>query len=259
MLPLHNRRILITRTRRQSSTLAVQLEAIGATTILIPTIEIVPPESYTPLDHALANLDSFDWLLFTSANAVEAFAERMKLRDSVAFPRTLKIAVVGPATARAAEAIGLSVALLPPRYVAESLAESLTPHASGCRVLFVRAEEARDVLPDTLTRNGAAVTVVPAYRNRIPTDSIPAIQQIFSSPEVRIDAITFTSASTARNLAALLDAAGMTLPPGIALASIGPITSVALCELGLNPTIEASEATIPALVQAVAEHFKSQP
>jgi uroporphyrinogen-III synthase len=259
MLPLHNRRILITRTRRQASDLAVQLEALGAITILVPTIEIVPPESYAPLDRALADLDTFDWLLFTSTNAVEAFAERMKLRDSVSFSGAVKIAVVGPATARAVEAIGLQAALLPPRYVAESLAESLAPHVSDCRVLLVRAEEARDVLPDTLTRSGAVVTVVPAYRNRTPIDSIPTIQQVFLAPNVQIDAVTFTSASTARNLVALLDAASLTLPSGIALASIGPITSDALRELGLNPSIEASEPTIPALVYAVAEHFKLRP
>ena len=259
MLPLHNRRILITRTRGQSSDLAIQLEALGATSILIPTIEIVPPESYNPLDQALAHLVSFDWVLFTSANAVEAFGERMRLRDSVALPPTVKIAVIGPATARAVEAVGLPVALVPDRYIAESLAESLAPHALGRRILIVRAEKARDVLPDTLTRAGATVTVAPAYCNRVPTDSVSSIQRIFSSPEVQIDAITFTSASTARNLAGLLDAASLTLPAGIALASIGPITSDALRELGLNPTIEASEPTINALIQAIAEHFTPRP
>lgn len=259
MLPLCNRRILVTRTRRQASDLAVQLEALGATTILTPTIEIVPPENYRQLDHAIAHLDSFDWLLFTSANAVEAFAERMKLRDSVGLPPRVKIAVVGPATAKAVEGIGLPVALLPHRYIAESLAESLATHAPGCRILLIRAEDARDVLPNSLTRAGAAVTIAPAYRNQVPNASIPVIQQMFSSPKIQIDAITFTSASTARNLTVLLDAAGLTLSSGIALASIGPITSDALRKLGLNPTIEAKESTIPALVQAIAEHFKLHP
>jgi uroporphyrinogen-III synthase len=259
MLPLRNRRILITRTRRQASDLAVQLEALGATTILIPTIEIVPPGNYGPLDHALAHLDGFDWLLFTSANAVEAFAERMSLRGSVGFPSRVKIAVVGPATAKAVEGIGLPVALLPPRYIAESLAESLANRASGCRILLIRAEDARDVLPNSLTQAGAAVTIAPAYRNQIPNASISVIQQMFSSSKVQIDAITFTSASTARNLTVLLDAAGLTLSSEIALASIGSITSDALRELGLNPAIEANEPSIPALVQAIAEHFKLQP
>ena len=94
MLPLQNRRILITRTRRQASDLAIQLKALGATTILIPTIEIVPPESYAELDAALTELEDFDWMLFTSANAVEVFAERLRLRGLTAPVRNPKIAVI---------------------------------------------------------------------------------------------------------------------------------------------------------------------
>ena len=253
MLPLHPRRILITRTRKQASDLAAQLEALGAATILIPTIEIVPPETYTPLDDALARLDTFDWLLFTSVNAVEAFAERRSLHPPSA--TTPKIAVIGPATARDVESIGLSVALLPPRYIAESLAESLVPHAHGSRMLLIRAEDARDVLPTTLAQAGADVTIAPAYSNQTPPDSISALQTLFADLTTIPDAITFTSASTARNLIALLDAAGLTLPSAITLASIGPITSKALRELGHEPTIEASEPTIPALVTALADYF----
>ncbi|WP_035348931.1 uroporphyrinogen-III synthase [Edaphobacter aggregans] len=253
MLPLQNRRILITRTRKQASDLAAQLEALGAATILIPTIEIIPPQTYASLDEALTRLDTFDWLLFTSANAVEAFAQRRSLHPSNA--RTPKIAVVGPATARAVEAVGLPVALLPPRYLAESLAESLAPHAPGSRMLLIRAEDARDVLPTTLTQAGTDLTIAPAYSNRIPSGSISALQTLFANSTAGPDAITFTSASTARNLIALLDAADLTLSEGITLASIGPITSEALRELGHQPTIEAPEPTIPALVAALADHF----
>lgn len=255
MLPLHNRRILITRTRRQASELAAQLEALGAATVLIPTIEIVPPETYAPLDDALAELETFDWLLFTSANAVEAFAQRRSRQPSGVSAPTPKIAAIGPATARALEAIALSVTLLPQRYIAESLAEALTPHARGSRMLLVRAEDARDVLPETLARAGADVTIAPAYSNRIPTDSVPTLQALFADSATIPDAITFTSASTARNLIALLQAAGITLPSGIALVSIGPITSEALRELGHEPNVEAHEPTIPALVQSLADHF----
>jgi uroporphyrinogen-III synthase len=254
MTALHNKRILITRTRHQASDLAAQLEALGAKPILIPTIEIIPPESYDPLDAALAQLDSFDWLIFTSANAVELFNER---RNSNLTPR--KIAVIGPATARAVQGIGLSVDLIPPSYVAESLAESLTPEAHGKRILVIRAAEARDILPQTLTHAGATVIIAEAYRNRIPPESIPALQQLFDSTATWPDAITFTSASTARNLVALLEAANLTLPPTIALTSIGPITSHALRDLGLTPTLEAPEPTISALVQALADFFESSP
>jgi uroporphyrinogen-III synthase len=257
MLPLHKRRILITRTRKQASDLAAQLEALGAITISIPTIEIAPPASYAPLDEALARLGDFGWLIFTSANSVEAFAARLRLRGSDA-PVTLpKIAVIGPATARAVEAQGFAVDLIPPLYVAESLVESLLPDASGRRMLLVRAEEARDVLHDGLSAAGAEVFVAPAYRNQLPTSSISLVGEIFAAPDVRLDAITFTSASTVRNLAALLDQAGMAIPVDVVLASIGPITSEVLRELGYRPTVEAAEATIPALVQSLSEYFES--
>jgi uroporphyrinogen-III synthase len=254
MLPLHNRRILITRTRKQASDLAAQLETLGATTILIPTIEIVPPQTFAPLDEALTRLDTFDWLLFTSANAVEVFAQRRSL--NLSNTRTPKIAVIGPATARAVEAIDLHVALLPQRYMAESLAESLAPHAAGSRMLLVRAEDARDILPNALSQAGADVNIAPAYSNRTPPGSISALQTLFANPTTIPDAITFTSASTARNLIALLAAADLALPHDITLASIGPITSEALRELGHEPTIEASEPTIPALVTALADHLR---
>jgi uroporphyrinogen-III synthase len=255
MSALHSRRILITRTRHQASELATQLEALGATPILIPTIEIVPPDSFTALDAALICLRTYDWLLFTSANAVEAFHRRAQFHRLNQLPK--KIAVIGPATLTAANAIGLTVDLVPPRYLAESLAESLLPEARGKSFLLVRAAEARDHLPETLTAAGATVTIAEAYRNQLPPASIPALQHLFSSPENYPDAITFTSASTARNLFALLEAANLTLPANIVLASIGPITSDTLRELRHPPTIEAPESTIPALIDSLASHFRS--
>jgi len=297
MLPLNNKRILITRTRHQASDLATQLEALGATPLLIPTIEIIPPETYAPLDAALAQLDTFDWLLFTSANAVEIFSQRITrvphlldraphlidrvphLRDgltvakvghrasdplSSAEPQKLmegvgaklpKIAVIGPATAKAVQGIGLQADLIPPKYIAESLAEALIPEAPGKRMLLIRAEQARDILPETLTAAGAHVTIADAYRTQTPPDSIPALQSLFTSPATYPDAITFTSASTARNLIALLEAANLTLPATITLASIGPITSQTLHDLGYLPHLEAAEPTIPALIQSLADHF----
>jgi uroporphyrinogen-III synthase len=150
MLALQNKRILVTRTRTQASDLAARLEALGATPILIPTIEIVPPESYAPLNAVLAQLESYDWLLFTSINAVEVFHQRRNLSL-----KPNRIAVIGPATARAVQGIGLTVDLIPPKYVAESLAETLAPEVHGKRILFLRAAEARDVLPEALSAAGA--------------------------------------------------------------------------------------------------------
>ena len=258
MPTLTNKRILITRTRHQASDLAAQLEALGATPLLIPTIEIVPPETYAPLDAALACFSTpeskgYDWLLFTSANAVEAFHRRAQLLRLIQSPK--HIAVIGPATLRAANAIGLTPqtgsTLVPPQYTAESLAETLLPEAPGKSFLLVRAAQARDILPEALTAAGATVTIAEAYRNQIPPDSIPALQALFSTPANYPDAITFTSASTARNLITLLETADLTLPPNIVLASIGPITSQTLRELGYEPTLEALEPTIPALIRSL--------
>ncbi|RSL14983.1 uroporphyrinogen-III synthase [Edaphobacter aggregans] len=250
-MPLQNKRILITRTRHQASDLAAQLEALGATPILIPTIEIVPPDSFSALDATLTCLRTYDWLIFTSANAVEAFHRRAQFHRLTQLPQ--KIAVIGPATLSAANAIGLTVDLVPPQYVAESLAAALLPEAPGKSFLLIRAAEARDTLPEALTAAGATVTIAPAYRNQIPPDSIPALQCLFATPDTYPNAITFTSASTARNLFALLEAANLTLPPAITLASIGPITSQTLRDLGHPPTLEAPEPTIPALVQILAQ------
>lgn len=256
MLPLAGKCILITRTRQQASDLAVQLEALGAIPIAVPTIEIVPPRSYALLDAAVRQLDTFDWLLFTSANAVDIFAKRRDhVSTSQSSARQPKIAVIGPATAKAVQGIGLSVALVPPQFVAESFAEALRSQVAGSRVLLVRAEEARDVLPEVLSSAGASVTVAPAYRNQIPAQSIIELQTLFGDSVSCPDAITFTSASTARNLTALLEKAGLILPANIVLASIGPITSETLRETGYEPTVEAAESTIPALIQALSDYF----
>jgi uroporphyrinogen-III synthase len=256
MPTLTNKRILITRTRHQASELAAQLEALGVTPILIPTIEIVPPNSFQALDAALTCLRTYDWLVFTSPNAVEAFHRRAQFLHLTQLPN--HIAAIGPATLSAANAIGLTVDLIPPQYIGESLAQALLPEAPGKSFLLVRAAEARDILPETLTAAGANVTIAEAYRNQLPPDSIPALQALFTSPEQYPDAITFTSASTARNLCALLEAANLTLPANITLASIGPVTSQTLRDLGHSPTIEAAEPTIPSLVQSLRTHL-SQP
>jgi uroporphyrinogen-III synthase len=150
------------------------------------------------------------------------------------------------------------VDLVPPEYIAESLAEALLPEAPNHSFLLVRAAEARDTLPDALTAAGATVTIAEAYRNQVPAASLDAIAALFASPANYPDAITFTSASTATNLVALLEAAHLTLPPAIVRASIGPITSRTLRDLELPPHIEAAEPTIlsltASLVTALATH-----
>ena len=257
MPALLHRRILVTRARGQASTLADLLEAEGAEVISVPTIELAPPDSWCGLDAALVALRSYDWLLFTSANAVHAFAERA--RQLKLSPHPKKIAVIGPATATAVRELGLAgdVDLMPERYVAESFAEALVPHAAHASMLLVRASVARDTLPERLTSAGAEVTIAEAYRTIVPALSVQRLQELFTNSDMLLDAITFTSASTAQNLAAVLESAGSKIPEGTVLASIGPITSQAMRSLGMLPTVEASQATIPALVEALAAHYKS--
>ena len=253
-MSLTGKRILITRTRQQASELAGLLEDAGAITIVIPTIELAPPASFCALDAALASLRSFDWVLFTSANAVHAFASRAANLGLSQAPK--KIAVIGPATARTVEEIGLNVDLMPEQYIAESLAAALTPHAAGTSMLLIRAEQARDILPEALTAAGAQLTIANAYRNLVPPGSIAALQHLFADPARHPDAITFTSSSTATNLFALLERAGLILPQPVVRASIGPITSQTLRDLGYPPTIEAPQPTIASLFQALVAYCK---
>jgi uroporphyrinogen-III synthase len=222
--------------------------------MVVPTIEIGPPGSYAALDAALAALSDFDLVAFTSGNAVQAFHERGQFLGAMGTPR--RVAAVGPATARALEAIGLHADVVPATYTAEALAVTLAPAAPGLRILLVLAEDAPMVLRDSLAAAGADVTVAAAYRNRIPQASLTAVTSLFRDAANYPDAVTFTSASTAANLAALLDAAGLALPGEVVRASIGPITSRALRELGLPPQVEAAESTIPALAAALAAYFQ---
>jgi uroporphyrinogen-III synthase len=298
--------ILITRAAHQSSALADQLRALGLDPILIPTIELADPTTFAPLDAALAHLDTFHWLLFTSANAVEAFAKRAvshpgtarptnarpanarpaneqvpqgfslgshsptqkegALAPEVCLPPRLRIAAIGPTTAQALKALNLPVHLLPPQAVAESLTAALLPHAhepdgTPTRFLLLRAETARNLLPDTLRAAGADVTIAPVYRTLIPPDSIAAIRQLFSSRENWPSAITFTSSSTATNLLALFEASGLTLPQEILRISIGPITSQTLRDLNLPPHAEAADSSLPSLIAEVVKalHLNNLP
>ncbi len=253
MAPLEGRRVLVTRAAGQASELADRLRAAGAEALLVPTIQIAAPRSLAVLDGAMACLATYDWIVFTSANAVEAFHRRAQFHRVTQMPK--RVAAIGPATERAAKAAGLTVDLVPAKAVAESLAEVLAADAAGRSFLLVRAEEARDVVPDALRAAGGSVTIAEAYRNEVPAESVAALRSLFAAVETYPDAVTFTSASTARNLTALLEEAGVRLPEGVVRASIGPITSAALRELGLPPHIESAEASVGALVDALSGYF----
>lgn len=252
------KRVLVPRSLRQASELAEQLRARGLEPVVIPTIEQVPPNSFAALDAALASLFSFDWIVFTSANAVIAFAGRAATQGvSLADPPLPPIAVVGAATGRAvSEHLGVTPALVPEKAVAESLTEALLPHArrpdgTPARFLLPRAEVAREVLPEALQSASAVVIVAPAYQTIIPEGAAEALQALFTEGAIGVDAITFTSSSTAQNLAALLEVSGMTLPEKVRRISIGPITSATMRDLHMPPHAEATHSTIPSLVDCV--------
>jgi len=253
--PLAGKRVLVTRARAQASQLAAALRAAGAEPIEIPAIAIVPPHSYAHIDAAIGALKDFDWLIFTSANAVQVFCERALYAGVHPATYGLKLAAVGPATAAAVRDAGMKVALVPQKFVAESLLAELRPLVGGESVLLVRAEVARDVLPHGLREAGAEVTVADAYRNELPAGSVSRLRELFGDNKLIPHAITFTSSSTARNAHTLLLAADVIVPAETVLASIGPVTSATMRELGWTPTVEATEATIPGLVMALEEYY----
>lgn len=249
-------RVLVTRSAQQSSELAGRLSALGLEPVLVPAIELATPLSFEALDGALAELAAYDWLIFTSANAVEAFQRRVEFLRIDVGGAQLKIAVIGPATARALEGVGLAAALVPQQAVAESLVEALLPHArrsdgASVRFLLIRAEDARDVVPEALRGAGAQVTIAAAYRTVVPAGSMDVVRELFGGATPDIQAITFTSSSSARNLLALCEGAGVALPRSVLRVSIGPITSETLRSLGFAPHAEALTASVASLAEAV--------
>jgi uroporphyrinogen-III synthase len=249
--PLSGLRVLVGRARHQAGALSGELRKLGATVLEIPFIEIRKPRSFQALDSALKSLADYDWLVLTSANGVEAMWERLiKLRRRKANLKHLRVAAIGPATRKAIEQRGGKVDVVPKEYVAESVVRSLWRRVKGKRVLLVRAKVARDVIPRELRRAGAQVHVVEAYETVVPQSSRRRLRIALANPLRRPHVITFTSSSTVRNFVALLRSRRANVE-GIGLASIGPVTSSTLRELGLRVDIEAKEFTIPGLVQAI--------
>jgi uroporphyrinogen-III synthase/precorrin-6B methylase 2 len=240
---MQGQRVVVTRAREQAGELAARLRVLGAEIIEFPAIEILPAEDYGPLDEAVVHLDSYDWLIFTSANGVRFFHARADLRSVRA-----RICAIGPATRRAIEQLGLKVDLVPEEYVAESLVQAFAnENLAGKRILLPRAAVARDLAPAELARRGAHVDVVPVYRTVIPENAPALAREIFFG-ERKPDWITFTSSSTVTNFA---QAAGVAALAGVRVASIGPVTSATARKLGITVAAEAEEYTSAGLVRAM--------
>ncbi len=260
--PLFGKRLVVTRSREQAGSLGSLLREQGAEVFELPTISIVDPESFEPLDDALSRLDSYDWLIFTSVNGVERFFDRLsgselRFRDARALAGC-RVAAIGPATAAKLRSHGIAADVVPAEYRAEAVHGALRDagFASGQCVLIPRALEAREVLPQLLSADGGEVDVVPSYRT-VAADP-EHLREFASLVEAgSIDGVTFASSSAVRNLVeALGDAAGALLRR-VEIFSIGPITSDTIEQAGLTVAAQAAEFTIPGLVDALCEHFTS--
>ncbi|ADH85242.1 uroporphyrinogen-III C-methyltransferase [Desulfurivibrio alkaliphilus] len=255
--PLFGKKILVTRSREQASELVQSLEDLGADCLEGSTIALAEPPDWAPLDQALDKIATYNWLLFTSPNAVNFFFKRLAALglDS----RRLhgpQIAVVGTATAEALQNYGIKADLLPARFTAEGLAEALLAQGvSGRKILLPRALKAREVLPESLRAAGAEVDIAPVYQNTRPPMA-DEIRQALERQEV--DLITFTSSSTASNLFALLNWPAEELArrlAGVKIAAIGPITAATVEKAGLKVDIQPETHTIPEMVSAIAAYY----
>jgi uroporphyrinogen III methyltransferase/synthase len=258
--PLFGKRIVITRSREQSVELVDLLESLGAEPIEAPMIRVMPPDDYTSLDKAVAEAATFDWIVFTSTNAVESFMRRLSAGDGdIRDLKGVKLVAIGPATAERLARFGVKVDLQPAESRAEAIVQSLRAlgDLEGRRFLLPRADIAREVLPEELRRAGADVTEVVAYRTvlaEIEREGDPDIYRMLL--ESRVDVVTFTSASTVKNFVQVFGAdQAPDLLRGTMVASIGPVTAEAAEQYGIKTAIMPAEYTIPALVEAIVEHF----
>ena len=260
--PLAGKRILVTRPRAQAPELVDRLAALGSEAIEAPAIRIVPPNDMQPLDDACAAAASFDWIVFTSANGVDAFVERAAAHGPGARALAeVRICAIGPATAARIARHGLQVDLAPTDHRGEGVSEALRAGRDlrKTRILLPRADIARPLLPDALRAAGADVTEVTAYRT-IPAAGWPgaAVRGMIMKNE--IDAVTFTSASAVRSVVQSLGAdRAVDLLGATVVAALGPVTVRAARQLGVETTVMPSTYTVPALARALADYFAGSP
>ncbi len=247
-LPLFGQRIVVTRDRSQAAGLTAKLHALGAGVIELPTIEIGPALDPQPLDRAIAELDQYDWLIFTSANGVRYFVERLDASHRDLRGLRARLCTIGPATRAAVEALHLKVDVMPDEFVGESLVRAFEHiDLAGLRILLPRAAVARDVVPVELAKRGALVNVVEAYRTGVPEDAESRVRSVFAKGR-RVNWVTFTSSSTVTNF---LKLAGSDALAGVRVVSIGPVTSATLRRHGIEPAAEAKPFTMDGLVEAI--------
>lgn len=253
-LPLFGKRIAVTRTRKQAGELIERLRALGADAFELPTIRIEPAPNKREFYELVLDAHTYDWLVFTSPNGVDAFfAAFYEIYKDARELGGVRIAAIGPATAERVRAFHLAVDLQPEKYVAEAIIDALQKETTveNLKFLLARAEGAREVLATELTRLGAIVDEAIAYRTVPETEDVTGGIKRFR--EEGADIITFTSSSTAENFLAL----NLPMPGGIKTASVGPITSKTMKTLGLKVDTEAKTHDIPGLVEAMIKAFGS--
>jgi len=259
--PLFGRRIVVTRSREQASDLVDMLEDRGAEVIQAPTIRIAPPEDMDALDRACADAGAYDWIVFTSANAVDHFMSRVLGNGDIRDLKGVRLCAIGPSTAQRVSRHGVRVDLIPEESRSEVVIEALSAAGAikGKRFLLPRSDIAREVLADQLRDAGAEVSEVVAYRTLVGGADRDGDQDVYRMLlDRRIDAVTFTSASTVRNFAKIYgeDQAADLLSATV-VASIGPVTAEAAQQLGIATTVMPERYTVPDLVDALVGHFKS--
>jgi uroporphyrinogen III methyltransferase/synthase len=261
--PLFGKRVLVTRPREQAADLVERLEAMGAQAIEAPMIRILPPEDYAPLDEACASAGGFDWIVFTSANAVDAFMERLAASPlDVRSLGGVRLCAVGPVTADRLTARGLKVDLVPAEYRAEAVVRAMVEASdvNGASVLLPHADIGRELIADQLRKRGAEVSEVQAYRTvavEPERDGEPDIYRMLL--ERHIDVVTFTSPSAVRSFVHLLGAEpAADLLRSTIVASIGPVTAEAATQCQIASAIVPATHTIPALVHAIVEYVRKQ-
>ena len=265
--PLEGRSVLVTRARAQSEEITASIEALGGNAIHCPTIEFIGPTDPAPLDSAIDQLESFDWIVFASSNAVNFFFDRLRQRqaDGEASLIGLVICAIGPATAKALTAAGVEADVIPEVATSEGALAAIIEYAggpaalSGVRFLIPRARVAREVLPAELTRLDAHVDAIEAYQTIQP--AIDSRKIVTLLEEGAVDAITFTSPSTVSNFALLAGTQDLSrLLAKCLVACIGPVTAATARQHGLRNVVEAETQTSASLIEVIASSLsKKQP
>ncbi len=256
--PLFGKKIVVTRAREQASGFLAKLRELGADCIEFPTIEITAPDSYAPLDKAIENLKTYNWLLFTSVNGVKYFFKRLNEKGKdVRALGDIKVGAIGPKTAEAVSCMGIIPDMVPPEYRAEAVVEEFKKYNTAeLKILLPRASKAREILPENLIKMGAVIDVVDAYKTIMPEDRAESVSKMLEAGEISM--VTFTSSSTVTNFIGMFGSSAeqvKTWLKNVDIASIGPITSGTAEKLGLKITVEPKDYTIEALTDSIIKHY----